>query len=310
MPQASVNQLTIEYETFGRSRNPCVLLIMGLGTQLTAWPTSLCKDLAARGFYVVRYDNRDVGLSSSLDNKKAPPLLLLGILSSLGIRLPVPYSLEDMASDAVGLLDALGIEQAHLVGASMGGMIAQRVAGQYPERTLSLTSIMSTTGHRSLPRASGKAMRALFMKPKDPQDLNSIIARNVAVRQILQSPDYPQTEAEHAAATKRDLERAGYQPAGVASQLAAVMTSGHTRKLLRRVTVPALVIHGADDPLVKLACGADTAKYLTQGRLVTFEGMGHDFPEALMTEWAQLIAETAAKAVKGKSGKVGTRKAA
>ncbi len=295
MPQAQVNQLTIEYETFGRSRNPCILLIMGLGTQLTAWPTSLCKDLAARGFYVVRYDNRDVGLSSHLDHKKAPPLLLLGILSSLGIRLPVPYSLEDMASDAVGLLDVLGIAKAHLVGASMGGMIAQRMAAHYPERTLSLTSIMSTTGHRSLPKADSKAMRALFMKPKDPSDRESIIARNLMVRRTLQSPAYPQTDAEHRATSQRDLDRAGYRPAGVARQLAAVMTSKHTRKLLRAVELPSLVIHGADDPLVKVACGADTAKYLPQGRLVTFEGMGHDFPEALMAEWAQLIAETAAK---------------
>ena len=293
MPQASVNQLTIEYEAFGRKRNPCILLIMGLGTQLTAWPISLCKDLAARGFYVLRYDNRDVGLSSHLDTEKAPPLPLVGVLSSLGIRLPVPYSLNDMAMDAVGLLDALGISQAHLVGASMGGMIAQRVAGNYPERTLSLTSIMSTTGHRSLPRADSKAIRALFTRPKDPDELESVIARNLAVRRILQSPAYPQTDAEHRAVSKRDLERAGYRPAGVARQLAAVMTSKHTRKLLRGVQVPSLVIHGKDDPLVKVACGADTAKHLPNGRLVTFEGMGHDFPEALMAEWAQLIADTA-----------------
>jgi len=270
-----------------------VLLIMGLGTQMTAWPLSLCQDLASRGYFVVRFDNRDIGLSTRLDHLPPPNLRKVMLLRLLGIRASVPYRLDDMARDAIALLDALGIEQAHIVGASMGGMIAQLVAGHYPERTLSLTSIMSTTGHRSLPRAAPEAMAALMLQPDDPTDTASILERNKRVRRVVESPAYRMTEEQLHQTLSEALARGGYNPQGVARQMGAIVTSGHRRRLLQTVTVPALVLHGEDDLLVRPACGVDTHRHLPNSELKTFPGMGHDLPDALMPEWAELIDRTA-----------------
>lgn len=289
MPSIDTGTVQLEYEYFGDPANPCILLIMGLGTQLTAWPLSLCDDLAARGYYVVRYDNRDVGLSSRLDHLKPPNVRLALLLTMLGLPARVPYSLDDMAADGVALLDALGIDKAHLVGASMGGMIAQLMAAHYPERTLSLTSIMSTTGHRTLPRAEPRAIKALLLTPDDPDSFDSIVARNKTVRRVLQSPAYAQSEQALHTLVTDSLRRGGYHPAAVTRHLGAIVTAKHRRDLLRTVTAPALVIHGEQDPLVKLGCGEDTARHLANAELVTFRGMGHDLPEALMPEWAMQI---------------------
>ncbi len=294
MPSIKANdQITLEYEQFGRSEDPCILLIMGLGTQMTAWPLALCEGLAEKGYRVVRYDNRDVGLSTRLDHMRPPNVRWALVKTLFGLRARVPYSLKDMADDAIALLDGLNIDRAHIVGASMGGMIAQLVAAHYPERTLSLTSIMSTTGHRSLPRATPEAMKALMMQPEDPSNMESVLVRNMKVRRVLQSPAYAQSEPDLMKTVADALERGGYHPEGVARHLGAIVTSPHRRDLLTRVTVPALVLHGEDDPLVKLGCGEDTAKHLPNGRLVTFPGMGHDLPEALMPEWIGLIDELA-----------------
>lgn len=296
MPSVLVNGLSLEYESFGRDTDPCVLLVMGLGTQLTAWPVSLCEALVDRGYRVIRFDNRDVGLSTRLAHAGAPRVPLIATLRLLGLPVRVPYQLEDMALDAIGLMDALDIDRAHVVGASMGGMIAQLMAGHHAHRVLSLTSIMSTTGHRSLPGPDAKARRALLMKPDDPQDMSSVQRRNMTVRRTLESPSYRQSDASLEKMVSDALARGGYDPAAAARHLAAVLASGHRRALLAGVTVPSLVLHGEADILVKPACGRDTADCLPNSRFVTFPGMGHDLPEALMPEWAQLIDETATRA--------------
>ena len=296
MPSVSVNTLRLEYESFGRDTDPCVLLIMGLGTQLTAWPLSFCEDLAARGYRVIRFDNRDVGLSTRLSEHGAPKVPLIATLRLLGLPARVPYRLTDMAADAVGLLDALNIERAHVVGASMGGMIAQLMAVHHADRVLSLTSIMSTTGHRSLPGPDPAARKALLMRPDNPKDMRSVHRRNVTVRRILQSPGCRQSDKALDKMVGDALTRGGYDPAAAARHLAAVLASGHRRALLASVEQPSLVLHGEEDILVKPACGRDTADCLRNSQFVTFPGMGHDLPEALMPEWARLIDENAARA--------------
>lgn len=296
MAQATANGISIEYESFGDDRAPAMLLIMGLGTQLTGWPETFCKSLANCGYRVIRFDNRDIGLSTHLEGAPTPNIPLLAGLRMLRFSPSVPYTLDDMSEDAVGLLDALGIQRAHLVGASMGGMIAQLVAARFPERSLSLTSIMSTTGNRALPGADRRATRALLMKPHDPLNAESVIARNVRVRAAVQSPAYPKSHEELYQAAALAFERGGYKPAGVARQLAAAIVADDRRRLLRRIAVPSLVMHGDADPLVKLACGLDTAKHLRDAQLKVFPGMGHDFPEALLAAMVQQIHSTASRA--------------
>lgn len=296
MPKAQANDIEIEYEAFGDAANETILLIMGLGTQLTAWPDDFCQQLVDYGYHVVRFDNRDIGLSTRLDHQRAPNIPAVLGLTLLRIPAPIPYSLLDMADDAVGLLDALDIACAHIVGASMGGMIAQLIAVHHPKRTLSVTSIMSTTGHRSLPRSDLEATRALLRKPEDPDDMESVVARNVRVRKTVQSPLYPKDDAELWDTAARAVKRGGYYPQGVARQLAAVITAKDRRHLLRGVTVPALVIHGEDDPLVKVQCGIDTARHLPDCELAIFPGMGHDFPALLLGEIAEKIHQTASRA--------------
>ncbi|MFK8042351.1 alpha/beta fold hydrolase [Congregibacter sp.] len=296
MPNINVNDISIEYETHGNPDNPTVMLIMGLGTQLTGWPPAFCDSLVEHGYHVLRFDNRDIGLSSRLDHQRMPNIPRLVILKMLKMPAPAPYTLDDMAEDAIGLLDALDIQQAHIVGASMGGMIAQLVAAHYPERTLSLTSIMSTTGHRSLPRADRDATKALLLKPDDPNDPASIIERNVRVRKALQSRTHPKDDDEIRQTAADAVNRGGYYPEGVARQLAAIIVAKDRRKLLRTVEAPSLVIHGEEDTLVKVECGVDTAKHLNDSELRILPGMAHDLPTPLLQEIADGIHSVAQRA--------------
>ncbi|MDP5054776.1 MAG: alpha/beta hydrolase, partial [Congregibacter sp.] len=295
-PNISANNITIEYDTLGNPKHPTVLLIMGLGTQLTGWPVGLCESLVNHGYHVVRFDNRDIGLSSRLDHERTPNIPALVILKTLKIPAPAIYTLDDMAADAINLLDALKIEKAHVVGASMGGMIAQLIAAHYPERTLSLTSIMSTTGHRSLPRADRDATRALLLKPDNPDDLASIIERNVRVRKALQSRTHPKHDDEIRQTAADAVARGGYYPQGVARQLAAIIVAKDRRRLLSTIDAPALVIHGEEDTLVKLECGIDTAHYLQDCDLRILPGMAHDLPTPLLQEIADGIHSVAQRA--------------
>lgn len=297
MPQLSANGIKLEYLSQGDPARPTLLLIMGLGTQLTGWPEDLCETLVDCGYHVLRFDNRDIGLSEKIDRARPPNIALLAGMRMLGLPVRAPYTLDDMARDALGLIDGLGIEKVHLVGASMGGMIAQLFAARFPGRTLSLTSIMSTTGHPSLPRAERSATRALMLKPDNPRDPNSVIERNVKVRKALQSRSVPKTDTEIWQTAAAAVERGGYQPDGVARQLAAILAAKERRQLLGIIDAPALVLHGDEDPLVKVECGIDTAEHLPNGELHIVRGMGHDLPTPLLPEIAERIHATAQRAV-------------
>ena len=282
--------LHIEYESFGDPAHPTIVLIMGLGMQLTAWPDSFCRDLVVRGYRVVRFDNRDCGLSDRAPGKKRTNLMLAMAASALGLPVRTPYTLEDMAGDVTGLMDRLGIERAHIVGASMGGMIAQVLTAKFPQRVLSLTSIMSSSGNRRVSKPTKPARKVLLSRPTDPKDTESVIEYMVQMFGVIGSPAYPATPDELRQRLGRSIRRA-YTPAGTARQLLAIIASGDRRKLLRTIKAPTLVIHGAADPLVPLAAGQDTAQNIPGAELLVIDGMGHDFPEALMPRLAQAIGD-------------------
>jgi pimeloyl-ACP methyl ester carboxylesterase len=295
MPQAQTNNVTIEYESFGAKSAPTILLIMGLGMQMIAWPEPFCRDLADKGFHVVRYDNRDTGFSTKFDGVKAPGLVSLLLRSTLRLPLRVPYTLRDMATDAAGLLDALGLEAAHIVGASMGGMIAQNLAAAYPRRVLSLTSIMSTSGHRSLPGADPLVMRHLFRSRPTNGDREAVIAHNMRSLELIGSPAYPVGAETLREMCSLSFDRC-YYPAGFTRHVAAIVEDGDRRRRLMKIHAPTLVIHGREDPLVPLAGGIDTAEYIPGADLEVIDGMGHNLPVELWPRIIDRIAENAARA--------------
>ncbi len=282
--------LHIEYESLGDPSHPAIVLIMGLGMQLTAWPDSFCRELVERGYRVVRFDNRDCGLSGRAPGKKRANLLLAMAASALGLPVRTPYTLEDMAGDVTGLMDRLGIAQAHIVGASMGGMIAQVLTAKFPQRALSLTSIMSSSGNRRVSKPTKPARKILLSRPADPKDTDSVIDYMVQMFGVIGSPAYPASTDELRRRLGQSIRRA-YTPAGTARQLLAIIASGDRRKLLRTIKAPTLVIHGAADPLVPLAAGRDTAQNIPGAELLVIDGMGHDFPDELMPRLAQVIAD-------------------
>ncbi len=294
MPQITANNITIEYESYGDETNPPMLLVMGLGAQLTLWPMELVEALVDRGFRVIRYDNRDIGLSTKFGDAGNPSIPWTMIKARLGIKPRVPYQLSDMAADAVGLLDALEIDKAHIVGASMGGMISQLIAAEYPDRVLSLTSIMSTTGHRKLPQADKEAIQALTTRPKST-DMDSIRAHGVRVARAIGSPQYPAPVERLHQNIESNFNRSFY-PEGMARQMAAIIADGDRRQRLANVKAPTLVVHGEADPLVKVEGGHDTAAHIPGARITTFPGMGHDLPVELVDPMADVIAEHAGAA--------------
>ena len=289
------NGITLEYESLGDPDAPAVLLVMGLGMQLVAWPDPFCDGLVQRGFRVVRFDNRDCGLSQKLDELGTPRVPGMILRALLGLPVRAPYDLTAMAADSVGLLDALGIRQAHVVGASMGGMIGQLVAALHPERVLSLTSIMSTTGARHLKQPSARIRRELLRRPQQPLTTETLLAHYEHLFGVIGSPGYPQDLAEFRARIRRAVER-GYHPAGFLRQLAAILANGDRSPLLGRITCPTLVVHGKADPLVPYQGGVDTAYKIRDARLVLLDGFGHDFPPALFERFADLIAKHALEA--------------
>ncbi len=289
MPQASANGITIEYESFGSDSDPALLLIMGLGMQLVAWPEPFCRDLASRGFHVIRYDNRDTGFSTKFDRAEVPGLVPMLLKSALHLPVRVPYTLRDMADDAAGLLDALDLESAHLVGASMGGMIAQNFSVQHPARISSLTSIMSTSGHRSLPGADPLVSRHLFRSRPAGNDRETIIAFNMRTIELIGSPAYPIEGEKLRELASRGFDRC-YYPAGIGRHIAAIIEDGDRRSRLQEIMAPTLVIHGREDRLVPLAGGIDTAENVPGATLEIIDGMGHNLPEELWPRLVELIA--------------------
>lgn len=296
MASIAANGITIEYESFGDTKAPVVLLIMGLGAQLTLWPIELCEALVVRGFRVIRFDNRDIGLSMKFDAAGVPDMAALMMATMSGRKPEIAYSLEDMANDAVGLLDALGIARAHVVGASMGGMIAQLVAAHHPQRTLSLTSIMSTTGNPAIPPARPDAMAVLTNRPAT-SERETLVNFLVNAARVIGSPAYPAKAERLLARVYADLERS-YSPAGYMRQMAAVIASGDRRALLAEITAPTLVIHGDADPLVPVQGGQDTAASIKGAELKIISGMGHDLPLELVETIANAIESVASRAVR------------
>ena len=296
MPKVKANGIELEYESRGDPKNETILLIMGLGAQMTRWPQALIDRLVAGGYRVVWFDNRDVGLSEKIDHAGAPDFgAVLGAVQK-GEKPPIAYDLSDMAADAAGLLDALGIERAHIVGASMGGMIAQFVAIEHPEKVLSLTSIMSTTGHPDLDRATPEAMEVLSIRPPSlEEDREGFLAHAVRSARVIGSPGYPPDEAETRANALAYAERCTY-PVGFSRQYAAIMGSPQRRDRLASVKVPTVVIHGENDPLVPVSGGRDTAKAVAGAELVTISGMGHDIPAPLIGQIADAILRAASRA--------------
>ncbi len=279
MSAVQANGITIEYEQIGPPDAPVILLIMGLGMQLIAWPESFCEGLAARGFRVVRFDNRDAGLSTRMPSAGSLATKVMMARALFGLRVKPPYTLDDMARDTVGLMDALGIDQAHVVGASMGGMIAQIVAVEHPERVKSLTSIMSTSGDRGLPGPKGKVRRAL-LRPR-PRDKAVAVRRYMEMFRLIGGAGYPPTEDELRARVERAVRRS-YRPDGFGRQMIAIQTAPSRVLKLRGIRAPTLVLHGSHDPLVPLAGGEDTAANIFGARLRIVPGMGHFLPEALI----------------------------
>ena len=274
-----VGDVTLCYETFGEAGDPAVLLVMGLGTQMIAWQEEFCEELAGRGFHVIRFDNRDVGRSTHLDHARPPTR---GEILRRRPRMP-PYTLSDMAGDAAGLLDALGIEAPHVVGASMGGMIAQMMAAEHPDRVLSLVSIMSTTGSMWVGQPALRLYPFLLRPP--PREREAYIEAMVLLFGVIGGSGFQRDEDDLRRLAALSFER-GVNHRGTERQLGAILASGDRTGALRRITAPTLVIHGKSDRLVRPSGGRATAKTIKGGRVELIEGMGHDLPRGV---WPRII---------------------
>src|SRR5258708_3818997 len=280
---ARANGIELCYEIFGDASAEPILLIMGLGAQMIHWDDEFCRQLAARGFRVIRFDNRDIGKSGRMTGDKRLTTIELLKLRFLKIPVAAPYNLLDMAKDTVGLMDVLGIKSAHLVGASMGGMIAQEIAISFPQRVRSLTSIMSTTGNPKVPPPTREASAMLMAPP--PATKEEYFERFAQTWKILRVGSFPEDERLDRSRAERTFER-GLNPAGVGRQLRAILASGSRKQRLRMVKAPTLVIHGTVDPLVRPEGGKDTAASIPGAKLLMIEGMGHALPIPM---WPQII---------------------
>lgn len=289
MPTATANGLTLAYETSGEPDAPPLVLLMGLGMPLVFWPDAFVDGLAATGFRVVRFDNRDCGHSAKVRSGPIPYIPLAIGRSLLGLRVRAPYTLDDMAADAAGLLDALGIHRAHLVGVSMGGMIAQVMAARWPQRVASLTAIMSSSGNPRVSLGRLSVVRAILRRPHDPNDADAVIAHLVHLFGVIGSPGFA-TDAELLRRSCERVARRGYYPAGTARQLLAILASGDRRRDLARISAPTLVIHGTHDPLLPPSAGRDIAEHIPDAKLMLIDGMGHDLPPALTPRLVATIA--------------------
>jgi len=292
--QVHANGLQIEVDDQGPKDGPAVLLIMGLGMQLIAWPQALVNALVGRGFRVVRFDNRDMGLSQGFDHAGMPNMALAGLKYALHLPVSSPYTLADMGRDALGVLDALGIAQAHVCGASMGGMIAQHLAASAPQRVASLTLMMTTSGARSLPQPPWPVRKALMSRPRAP-GADAAVKWILQVLRVIGSPAYPMSPEAMRERALASVQRA-WHPEGSARQLLAVVADGDRTPLLSRITAPTRIVHGIADPLVPVACGHDLAERIPGAETDLIPGMGHDLPEALLDRFAQGIADNAARA--------------
>lgn len=279
MPTVEANGIRIEYDTLGADSSPALLLVMGAGGQMIFWDSEFCELLAIRGHFVIRFDNRDVGLSTKFEESGIPDMMA----AMKGEPISLAYSLEDMADDAVGLLDALGIEKAHICGASMGGMIAQIISYRHSERVLSLTSMMSSTGNPELPQIKPDILAAVF-KPV-PEEREAYIEHNMNLWRTLWSPGFPFDEKRSRKILADSYDRS-YYPQGMVRHSAAVFAHGYRRSSIASIKVPTLVIHGNEDPLISVEGGKETAELIPGAKLLIIDGMGHDMPKGA---WPKMI---------------------
>jgi pimeloyl-ACP methyl ester carboxylesterase len=293
MTIVKANGIDLAYDSFGDGADEAILLIAGLGTQMIRWTVPFCEALAARGYRVIRFDNRDSGRSTHFHRCAPPDFGVLAAALRAGQRPEVPYTLHDMAADAIGLLDALAIGRAHVVGRSMGGMIAQIMASEHPERVLSLTSIMSSTGNPMLPQAAPDVMAMMMRPAPDPvSDEAGFLAHRLAFARRIAGTGHAFDEEAHRLLILEETRRA-YDPNGSARQIAAMAVTGDRRSRLATITAPTLVLHGTDDPLILPACGRDTAASIPNADLMLIDGMGHDLPPGLDCAVIEAIVQTA-----------------
>lgn len=288
--QIHANGLSLNFDSFGDHRHPPMILIMGLATQMIFWDEEFCQALANQRFWVIRFDNRDIGKSSWLNQSKAPSVLAVAMNVLFTKKIKTSYQLTDLAQDTLGLMDALGIQKAHIIGASMGGMIAQLIAINAPDRALSLTSIMSTTGDRFLPRASNKTALQLLATPA--KEKNAYVKQATGIWRLLHGSHYLFDEKRIESLLLRSYER-GLNPAGISRQFAAILGAPDRTKALQKLAIPSLVIHGDIDPLVPLECGVATAEAIPQAKLKIYQGMGHTIPTELAQDIVAHIVELA-----------------
>jgi len=293
--QISANGIQLEVEDHGPVNGEPLLLIMGLGMQLVAWHTDFVASLVARGFRVIRFDNRDIGLSQRFDHLGVPNLAIDSIKYAVGMKVTGPYTVADMADDTAGLLDALGLQSAHVCGASMGGMIAQQLAVRHPARVKSLTLMMTSSGSRRLPGPALKVRSALISRPDDANNIESVIAHYVRLYKLIGSPGYPADDAYLHERLGMSVRRS-YRPQGTARQMVAIAADGNRSELLSQIKMPTQVIHGHDDPLVPVAAGHDLAQKISGAKLDVIEGMGHDLPVELWPRFVAGISAAAARA--------------
>ncbi len=291
--QIVANGIGIEVDDQGPAGAEPLLLIMGLGMQLIGWPDELVQLLVARGFRVIRLDNRDAGLSQGFDHLGVPNLALAALQHTLHLGVRSPYRVADMAADALGVLDALAIPRAHVCGASMGGMISQQLAASHPDRLKSLTLMMTTSGSRRLPQAHWSLQKAMLSRP-DGRDPAKVVAHLQRLLTLIGSPAYPADPQRLHARLQASVQRA-WRPAGTARQLAAIVADGDRSELLSRMRTPTAVIHGLADPLVPVAAGHDLHSRIAGARADFVPGMGHDLPLQLLPRFADTIADNAAR---------------
>jgi len=298
MKTVSANGIAIHYESLGQDDGEPIVLIPGLGTQMIRWTVPFCHELVSRGYRVIRFDNRDSGLSTHFREYPVPDFAAIAAARAQGLRPDVPYTLDDMAGNVIGLLDALGIGRAHLVGRSMGGMIAQRASSRWPERVMSLASIMSGTGNPAMPSAAPEVMALLTRPAPNPfEDEAGFLAHSLAFARRIGGSGYAFDEEAHRELVLEEVRRA-YDPGGFGRQIAAIAATGYDRAVLEKIEAPTLVIHGADDPLIPPACGEETAARIRGARLMVIEGMGHDLSPPFYLKVADAIATNARRAAR------------
>lgn len=295
MPNIRANNIELYYEENGPADGPVILLVMGLGAQMIAWPDEFIHGLVSKGYRVIHYDNRDVGLSQWMEGAKTPHLVWTMFKARIGLPVRVPYTLGDMAADGIGLLDALGIDKAHVVGASMGGMIVQLMAAHYPERTLSMTSIMSSSGKAGLPGARPDIQRQFMVKRPPDASREEAVAFGAELVSAFSFPDPARPENAHAEMAAKAFDR-GYYPVGTRRQLLAIIADGSRVDRLKTIKVPTLVVHGGADPLVPKEGSEDIARHIQGARLEIIDEMAHDLPPSQVGRMVDLIAEHAKQA--------------